>query len=325
VKFSKAVLDIDIEKEIRRVSEFIHDATLKKFKRRGAIVGLSGGIDSAVVAGFLVRALGSERVLGLLLPEKESNPISTEYALKQAKKLGIETVLIDITDRLEALKVYEERNLVIRNIFPEFDESYRFNFTLPQNLLEKDRINYYNMTIEDKKGNRETRRPAAQDLLKISAYQNMKQRVRMVELYHHAEMNHYIVAGTTNKTEVCQGFFVKYGDGGVDLELISHLYKTQVYELGKRMDVIEEIILRPPTPDTYSLPVTDKEFYFCIDYDLLDLLLYAYHNNINLDDIASALDLEHDQIKRAFRDFRSKEEATWHLREMPLTLLTKKR
>jgi len=325
VKFSKAILDIDIEKEIRSVSEFIHDATLKNFKRRGAIVGLSGGIDSAVVAGFLVRTLGSERVLGLLLPEKESNPISTEYALKQAKKLGIETVLINITDRLEALKVYEERNLVIRNIFPEFDESYRFNFTLPQNLLEKDRINYYNMTIEDKKGNRETRRPAAQDLLKISACQNMKQRVRMIELYHHAEMNHYIVAGTTNKTEVCQGFFVKYGDGGVDLEPISHLYKTQVYQLAKNLGVIEEIILRPPTPDTYSLPVTDKEFYFCIDYDLLDLLLYAFHNNINLDDIASALDLEHQQIKRVFRDFRSKEEATWHLREMPLTLLTKKR
>lgn len=318
--FSKTVLDIDPGKEISRVSEFIYESTFNKFRRRGAVVGLSGGVDSAVIAKFLVQALGKERVLALLLPEKESNPISTEYGLKQAKKLDIETVLVDITDRLKTLKVYEERDFVIKNIFPEFDSSFRFHITLPQNLLEKDRINYPNITIEDKEGKRQTKRISAKDWLKISACQNMKQRVRMVELYHHSEMNHYIVAGTTNKTEVCQGFFVKYGDGGVDLEPISHLYKTQVYQLAKNLGVIEEIILRPPTPDTYSLPVTDKEFYFCIDYDLLDLLLYAFHNNINLDDIASALDLEHHQIKRVFRDFRSKEEATWHLRQLPLSL-----
>jgi len=320
VTFSKAVLDIDLGKEISRVSEFIYESTLNKFRRRGAVVGLSGGVDSAVVAEFLVQALGKERVLALLLPEKESNPVSTEYGLKQAKKLDIETVLVDITDRLKTLKVYEERDIIVRDIFPEFDSSFRFHITLPQNLLEKDRINYPNITIEDKEGKSQTKRISAKDWLRISACQNMKQRVRMVELYHHSEMNHYIVSGTTNKTEVCQGFFVKYGDGGVDLEPISHIYKTQVYELAKRMGVIEEIIRRPPSPDTYSLPVTDKEFYFCIDYELLDLLLYAYHNNINLDDVAFALDLEHDQIKRVFRDFKAKEKASWHLREMPLTL-----
>ena len=320
MKFSKAVLNIDAENEITRVSEFIHDATFKKYKSRGAVVGLSGGVDSAVVAGLLVRALGREKVLALLLPEKESNPISTEYGLKQAKKLGLKTVLVDITDRLKTLKVYEERDSVIRDIFPEFDSSFRFHVTLPQNLLKKDRISYHSMTIEDENGKRQTKRISAKDWLRISACQNMKQRMRMVELYHHSERNHYIVSGTTNKTEVCQGFFVKYGDGGVDLEPISHLYKTQVYKLAKKFGVIEEIIRRPPSPDTYSLPVTDKEFYFCIDYELLDLLLYAYHNNIELDDIASVMGLKHDQIKRVFSDFRAKERASWHLRQLPLSL-----
>ena len=320
MEFSKAVLDIDPGKEISRISEFIRESTFKKFRRRGAVVGLSGGVDSAVVAEFLVQALGKERVLALLLPEKESNPISTEYGLSQAKKLGIETVLVDITDRLKTLKVYEERDSVIRDIFPEFEGSFRFNVTLPQNLLEKDRINYHSITIEDQEGKRQTKRISAKDWLRISACQNMKQRMRMVELYHHSERNHYIVSGTTNKTEVCQGFFVKYGDGGVDLEPISHLYKTQVYKLAKKFGVIEEIIRRPPSPDTYSLPVTDKEFYFCIDYELLDLLLYAYHNNIELDDIASVMGLKHDQIKRVFSDFRAKERASWHLRQLPLSL-----
>ena len=229
-------------------------------------------------------------------------------------------MLIDITDRLAALKVYEERDSVIRDVLPEFDSTFRFHVALPQNLLEKDRINYYTVTIEDSKGKRETRRLTTKDWLKISACQNMKLRVRMVELYHQSEINHYIVSGTTNKTEVCQGFFVKYGDGGVDLEPISHLYKTQIYELAKQLGVIEEIIHRPPSPDTYSLPVTDKEFYFCIDYELLDLLLYAYYNNIELDDITSVTGLKHDQVKRAFRDFRAKERASWHLRELPLSL-----
>ena len=145
--FAKTVLDIDPGKEISRVSEFIYESTFNKFRRRGAVVGLSGGVDSAVIAKFLVQALGKERVLALLLPEKESNPISTEYGLKQAKKLDIETVLVDITDRLKTLKVYEERDFVIKNIFPEFDSSFRFHITLPQNLLEKDRINYPNITI----------------------------------------------------------------------------------------------------------------------------------------------------------------------------------
>jgi len=320
VIFSKTVLNVMAEEEIRRVSGFIRESTFKKFTRRGAVVGLSGGVDSAVVAELLVHTLGRERVLGLLLPEKESNPISTEYGIKQAEKLGLKTVLIDITDRLKTLKVYEERDSVIGDIFPESESPLRFHVTLSRALLDKESITYPKITIEDDQGRRKSKRISSRDWLRISACQNMKQRVRMVELYHHAEKNHYVVAGTTNKTEVSQGFFVKYGDGGVDIEPISHLYKTQVYKLAKGLGVIEEIILRQPSPDTYSLPVTDKDFYFGIDYELLDLLLYAYHNNIDLDETAKVLDLTRDQVKRAFRELEAKERASWHLRQLPLSL-----
>ena len=139
----------------------------------------------------------------------------------------------------------------------------------------------------------------------------------MIHFYYLAEQNNYIVAGTTNKTELMQGFYVKYGDGGVDIEPIAHLYKTQVYRLARTMGVIDEIINRPPSPDTYSLPVTDKEFYFCLDYNLLDLLLYAYKNNEPLDQVSKTLDLKDEQVERVFRDFKAKEQFTWHLREMP--------
>jgi len=318
--FSKTVLNIDPLFEITRITDFIREMTFKNFKRKGAVIGLSGGIDSAVVAELCVRALGKDKVLGLLLPEKESNPISLEYGQKQAEKLGIETVFVDITSQLESLNLYERRNAVIKKIFPEYNESYKFHVTLPQNLLEKDRINFYSITIEDHSGERHSRRISVSDWLEISACQNIKQRMRMIQLYYCSEKNNYLVAGTTNKAEIIQGFYVKFGDGGVDIEPIGHLYKTQVYTMANHLGVIEEIIARPPSPDTYSLPVTDKEFYFCLDYELLDLLLYAYENNVPMGQISAAIELKEEQIKRVFKDFTFKERATWHLREMPKSL-----
>lgn len=313
-------LNVDVEREIARISEFIRETVIQKYKRRGAVIGLSGGIDSAVVAGLLVQALGREKVRAILLPEKESSRASTEFGLTQAKKLVIQSEVVDITDRLAALKLYDERDAVIKNIFPQFDSSFRFHVTLPPDFLERDEISYYSMTIEDKNGDRETKRLPVRAWLRISSCQNMKQRVRMLELYHHAEEAHYAVAGTTNKTELCQGFFVKYGDGGVDLEPISHLYKTQVYALAERLGVIDEIIRRPPSPDTYSLPVTDKEFYFCMEYALLDLLLYAYDHQTPNDDIRTETGLDLKEIGRAFKIFKAREQATWHLRQLPPSL-----
>ena len=142
----------------------------------------------------------------------------------------------------------------------------------------------------------------------------------MIQLYRHAEKNHYLVVGTTNKSETAQGFYVKFGDGGVDLEPIAHLYKTQVFQLARHLGVINEIINRPPTPDTYSLPVTDKDFYFCIDYSLLDLLLYAYEAQIPTSTVSQTLGLDEAQVERAWRDIRAKEAATWHLRQLPPSL-----
>ena len=320
MEFNKDILKINPETETEKICQFIREMVFKNFKRKGVVIGLSGGIDSAVVAELCVKALGKENVLGLFLPEIESNPISLEYGRKQAVKLGIKTVKIDITEYLEAFRVYQTRNVIIKRIFPQFNESFKFHITLPQNLLEQDRLNYHSITIKDDNGTKETRRIGGADWLQISACQNMKQRTRMIQLYYHAEKRNYIIAGTTNKSEVIQGFFVKYGDGGVDIEPIAHLYKTQVYSLASYLRVIKDIINRPPSPDTYSLPVTDKEFYFCVDYELLDLLLYAFENNVSSHKISKTLNLKEEQTERVFKDFRAKERATWHLREMPPSL-----
>lgn len=302
------------------IQHFIKEQVFSHFKHRGAVVGLSGGIDSAVVCSLCVNALGKERVLGLILPEKESNPISKTYAQKHARELGIQIEDVDITNQLEVLGTYRDRNAAIKNIFSDFDETFVFNISLPQNLLEKDRISFHTITIQSPNNDIQSKRLSSKEWLIISSAQNIKQRVRMINLYRYAEKNNYLVAGTTNKSEVMQGFYVKHGDGGVDIEPIAHLYKTQVYQLSHYLNVIEEIINRPPSPDTYSLPITDELFYFCMPYELADLLLYAYENNIPQDQTCKALQLSEDQIKRAFRDFKAKENATWHLRQMPPTI-----
>lgn len=320
MRFHKDILKIDCEKEKDKICQFIRDQT-RSLRREGAVIGLSGGIDSSVCAGLCVQALGAESVLGLILPEKESHPESRRYALRQAEKLGIETKTIDITRTLEALGAYERRDRIIRDIFPEYDSRFKMKITLPHDLLSRDAFNIYTLTIDDGRGGTKSTRLGKKELSGIVAASNTKQRTRMIYLYYHAEKRNYLVCGTTNRSEILQGFFVKYGDGGVDIEPLAHLYKIQVYQMSEYLGVVPEIRHRTPSPDTYSLEVSDEEFYFRMPYDKLDLLLYAWENAIPISQICRTMGLEEEQVRRAFRDFESKSHATRHLRTLPLSML----
>ena len=119
-----------------------------------------------------------------------------------------------------------------------------------------------------------------------------KHRTRMMTQYYYAEKLNYLVCGTTNKSEAVQGLFVKYGDGGVDIEPIAHLYKDQVFQMAGHLGVIPEIIGRAPCPDTYSAPVTDEEWFFRMPFKVLDLLLYAWENKVDLAEIARVMGWE---------------------------------
>ncbi len=317
--FQKEILKLDCKKEIDQVCSFIKQQT-DSMKRDGIVIGLSGGIDSALAAELCVRALGKDRVFGVLLPEKESNPVSIMYAKKQAEKLGIEIEIVDITTVLEKVGTYKKRDEFIKKIYPDYSIKHRVKITLPSDLLSKGAYNVFTLIIEDNKGNVRSFRLNKKALNGIVAATDTKQRTRMMYLYYYAEMKNYLVCGTTNKTELLQGFFVKYGDGGVDIEPLSHLYKTQVYQLSNYTGVIPEIIERSPSPDTFSFQVSDEEFYFRIPYDLLDPLLYAWENNIEVSEVCKAMNLEEQQVQRAFRDFASKYTATKHLRKLPPTL-----
>lgn len=316
------VLKLNEQDEADRICDFVRSTVFSRYKRKGVVVGLSGGIDSALLACVCVRAIGQERVQGLILPERESSPDSAAFATAQARALDIRYETIDITPVLETLGVYEKRNRVIRSLCPDFDPDFdTMKIMLPPDLLHFDGLNVFSLVVNRADGERFSCRLRPEQLQGIAAAQNMKQRTRMMHLYALAERLHYVVGGTTNRTEMEQGFFVKHGDGGVDVEPLGHLFKTQVFQLARHLGVIEPILDRPPTPDTWPGGVTDEEFYFRMPFDKLDLLLYAWLEGLDPDTVARDLSLEVDQVSRAYRDFQFKQATTWHLRSLPPSLL----
>ena len=314
------ILTISPSDEIKKISSFLYEEVHKRFRRKGIIVGLSGGIDSAVMAALAVQALGKENVIGLILPEKESNPLSAQYAVKHAEKLGIIFFQKDITETVDAVGGYATRDDYLKSLVPEYTPASTYNIVLPSDFLKKDSLNFYTLQIQTPDARLITKRLNVESFRFITAFASIKIRARMIHLYWEAERRNLVVAGTTNKTEMILGDFCKYGDGGTDLEAIAHLYKNQIYQLAHHLDVIPEIINRDPSPDTFSLPVNDQQFFFRIPFDKLDLLLYSWEHDIKAAEAASVLGLSEDAVNRAFRDFTAKHNATAHLRAVAKSL-----
>jgi NAD+ synthase len=299
-----SVLDIDRDAVIDGLVAGLRDAVTVHLRKRGAVVALSGGIDSSVVLALCARAFGRDCVLGLLMPERDSADDTGSLGRLAAKSLGVETVEQDITDVLEAVGCYRMRDDAFRELIPSYGAGWKAKIVLPPILGGGYRV--FSVVARSPDGEEVRVRVTADTYRRIVAATNFKQRTRKLLEYFHADRLDYAVAGTPNRLEYDLGFFVRNGDGSADVKPIAELYKTQVYELAAALGVPEEIRDRTPTTDTYPLAQDQEEFYFSLPYDRMDLALYARENGYPPASLAAAIGVSVEDAAWIYADIDSK-------------------
>jgi NAD+ synthase len=285
-------------------------AAVRELGRGGAVVAVSGGVDSGVVAGICVRALGAEHVLCLRLPERDAASESSDIGLELASALGAPTVEEPITDALEALGCYQRRDEAIRRVFPDYEPTWRHKLVRSR---PTGGVIVFSLVVERPDGTEDRRRMPPDAYRELLAASNMKQRTRKLLEYTWADRLSYAVAGTPNLLEYDQGFFVKGGDGLADVKPIARLYKGQVYALARELGLPDSVATRYPTTDTFSLPQTQEEFYFGHPYEQMDLLLWGHTGDITPAELAQRVGLEVAEVEAGYREIDRKRVATEYL------------
>jgi NAD+ synthase len=314
--FTSNALDIDAAAVTGALEHAIREIVFARLHRKGAVVGLSGGVDSSVTAAICARALGKDHVFGVMMPESDSSDDSLGLARLLADVVGIKTTVENIAPSLEALGCYQRRDEAIRKVIPEYGKGWKSKIVLPS-LVENSQYALFSVVAQSPSGEMKRARLTAEAYLGVVAATNFKQRVRKTMEYYHADRLWYAVAGTPNRLEYAQGFFVKNGDGSADFKPIAHLYKKQVYQLGRYLGVPDEILRRPPTTDTYSLEQSQEEFYFALPLEKMDLCLYGKNNGFAPEAVAAAVGLSGEKVQRVYSMIDSKLHSTHYLHLPP--------
>ena len=319
-QFTPEILKFEnIEDVVLQISTKLKDDVLVNLRKSGGVVGISGGIDSSVTLALLAKALGPERVVGIMLPEKDSSAESKHLALKLSEKFSTKAVEEDITNALDGFNCYKRRDESVKRVFPEYDPStFKMKIGLNRSGINQNLPPFFTLTIVDQDGNQKSQIIPFKEYLQIVASSNFKQRSRMSMLYYHAEINNYAVIGTPNKHEVEQGFFVKYGDSAADVMPIAHLYKSQVYQIAEYLEIPREIINRTPTTDTYTAEQTQEEFFFQMPYQEMDLFWYGYENNYPPEEVGQVLGKSKEEVELIYKNFKRKQKTTEYLRLNPI-------
>jgi NAD+ synthase len=297
---------IDAAAETARIGGIIKWALAQRLHRRGVVLGVSGGIDSAVCAALAVKALGPGRVFALLMPERDSSPGSTARGRELCEALEIDHALEDITAPLAGAGAYARRDDAIRTLFPDYAEDWKLKVVLASDPLGEGRLSFFDLVVENPAGDQRRARMPAEVYRQVIAATNMKQRLRKMMEYYHAERLNHAVIGTPNRLEYELGFFVRGGDGLADIKPIAHLYKSQVYALAEHLAIPEIIRRQPPSTDTYSLTQTQEEFYYTLPWHQLDYALWAESQGLPAERVALALGATVEQIGQVWRDIRAK-------------------
>jgi NAD+ synthase len=281
----------DLEKVSLKIEEFIREQ-VERFRKNGVILGLSGGIDSTVVAFLAVRALGKGRVFGLIMPDKESSPQNIEDARLVARILGIKVKEIDITPILESIGVYRlapARILKNKELLLGILNLYRGE----RGVRMLHSLGVLGLETPDKISQIATARMLP------------KLRIRSLLLYYYGVQKNLLVCGTTNKTEYMLGHYDKYGDGACDIEPIRILYKTEVFELAKFLGVPERIIKKPPTHDLFAGFILTDEEMMGMSFEVVDSILKGLEEGKSEEEMSRELKIDLsiiEEVKRAVKN-----------------------
>ncbi len=307
----KQALTLDPEKEVAGITEKLVE-TLRDLKRRGIVVGISGGIDSSVTLALSIKALGKKRVLALQMPERHSAEETLYLSGLLADEFDVDRIHEDISETLEAVDFYKRYDRAVSEVVAGYGSGWKSKIVMP-NVADNPGFTVYSIVAQNPSGETIKKRLPLKAYLEIVAATNFKQRIRKMFEYYHADRLNFAVAGTPNRLEYDQGFFVKLGDGAADIKPIAHLYKTQVYQLAGYLGVPAEICKRPPTTDTYSLAQGQDEFYFSLPHDKMDICLYAKNHNIAAADVTDEIGLSEKQVQRVYKDIETKRTTTRYL------------
>ncbi|MBK7228616.1 MAG: NAD(+) synthase [Ignavibacteriales bacterium] len=321
MNFTMDSIYLNANVETERLVAALKDTVAFKLKKRGAVVGVSGGIDSSIVLALCAKTFGPDKVLAIMMPERDSSPESKELATLLCEKFKVPYILEDITDAVHGFGCYARRDEAVKRVFPEYDpKTYKMKIVLKDDKEAKGKLNLFYLTIIAPDGTVKSQRLPLAEYLQIVAASNFKQRSRTNMLYYHAEAKNYAVIGTGNKNEHEQGFFVKYGDGGADVKPIAHLFKTQVFQLAEFLGVPEEIRKRTPTTDTYSAEQTQEEFFYKMPFEVMDRIWDGWEKGVASDVIAKVINVPQAQVDVTINDIRQKIQTTEYLRQEPFSL-----
>ena len=319
-EFHRDILKIkDMEGLVNQITAKMRDDVNTRHKRYGAVIGLSGGIDSSVSMALAAKAFGPEKLFGVMMPEKDSSPDSEELARELTEKFGVKVTKEVITGALDGFGCYARRDQAVKEVVPEYDPTvHKMKIGIKHEGKGSMLPPLFHLTVVNPDGSEIVKRLPSLQMRTIIAASNFKQRARMSLLYYHAEQLHYAVVGTPNRHEVEQGFFVKFGDGGGDVFPIGKLYKTQVYQVAEYLGVPQGIIDRTPTTDTYSAEQTQEEFFYEFPHDIMDLLWYAYENKCDPAEVGNVMGMTAEEIERNYKNFERRSITTDYLRTPPI-------
>jgi len=261
-----------------------------------------------VSSALCVKALGKDRVYGIMLPERDSSGFSTARGRQLAEHLGIKYEVFDIAPALEAIGCYQWRDDAIRRVFPQYGEGWKNKIIISGGL--EGRINHFQLVVQTPSGEVKQERLGLREYLQIVAATNHKQRLRKTVEYFHADRLNYAVVGTPNRLEYDQGFFVKNGDGSADVKPIAHLFKSQVYALARHLKLPPEICNATPTTG-------QDECYFALPYQQMDIALYALNHGYSAEELAPAIGVSAVQAANVYKDIEAKRRATRYMHLAP--------